>query len=109
MSLAQAERTTTAAAPAPTPPGGVHFVPSARHVELCAELRARRYLVVPVAPADRGRLRLAIDDAVEGALAMRGALPPAAPLDAALEPTLRDQIFRARALGATGLAVAMPL
>src|SRR5580698_9968456 len=104
MSLAQAEKI----APAPAPAGGVHFVAAPRHTDLCAELRVRRYLVAPVAPPERGRLRHAIDDAVEGALAMRGALPPAVELDAALEPTLRDQVFRARALGATGLAVTLP-
>ena len=92
MSLAQAEK--IAPAPAPAPAGGVHLIPAPRHTDLCAELRARRYLVAPVAPPQRGRLRHAIDDAVESALAMRGALPPAVELDAALEPTLRDQVFR---------------
>src|SRR5271170_1405246 len=103
-SLAQVEK----APAAPAPAGGVHFVVAARHADLCAELRARRYLVVPVASPEPGRLRHAIDDAVEGALAMRGALPPGVELDAALEPTLRDQVFRARALGATGLALTLP-
>src|SRR5580692_11799513 len=104
MSLAQAEKTHVALAPS----GGVHFVAATRHTDLCAELRARRYLVAPVSAPERGRLRHAIDDAVEGALAMRGALPPAVELDAMLEPTLRDQVFRARALGATGLALTLP-
>ena len=104
MSLAQAEKSPAAPAPA----GGVHFVAATRHTDLCAELRARRYLVAPVRAPERGRLRHAIDDAVEGALAMRGALPPAGELDALLEPTLRDQVFRARALGATGLCVTLP-
>jgi hypothetical protein len=104
MSLAQAEKV----AVAPVSAGGVQFVAAARHAELCAQLRTRRYLVAPVIPPARGRLRQAIDDAVEGALAMRGALPPAVDLDAAIEPTIRDQVFRARALGATGLALAIP-
>jgi hypothetical protein len=108
MSLAQAERIVPVATPAPMPAGGVHFAPASRQAEICTDLRTRRYLVVPVTPPDRGRLRLAIDDAVEGALALRGALPPAAPQDAALEPTVRDQVFRARALGAAGLALALP-
>jgi hypothetical protein len=104
-SLATAEKS----APSPAPnPGGVHFAEGARHADLCAELRARRYLVAPVATAERGKLRHAIDDAVEGALALRGALPPGVEVGAALEPTIRDQIFRARALGATGLAIALP-
>lgn len=103
-SLAPAEKT----AQAPAPAGGVHFVHAADQATLCAELRARRYLVAPVGALDRGKLRAAIDEAVEGALALRGALPPAVHLEAALEPTIRDQIFRARALGATGLCVALP-
>src|SRR4051794_35293332 len=104
MSLAQVEKTPSA----PSPAGGVHFIAGPRHTEVCAELRARRYLIAPVASPERGRLRHAIDDAVEGALALRGALPPAVDLDAALDLVLRDQVFRARALGATGLAVTLP-
>ncbi len=103
-SLAQVEKS----AVAPVPAGGVHFAAAPRYADLCAELRARRYLVVPIAPPGAGRLRHTIDDAVEGALAMRGALPPAVELGAAIEPTLRDQVFRARALGATGLALTLP-
>ncbi len=103
-SLAQVE----ASAVTPVPAGGVRFVAPSRCADLCAELRARRYLVVVVAPSERGGLRHAIDDAAEGALAMRGALPPAVELGATLEPTLRDQIFRARALGAAGLALMLP-
>lgn len=104
MSLASVEKLS----PAPVPAGGVHFVTAARHADLCTDLRVRRYLVAPVGPPHRGRLRHAIDAAVESALALRGALPSAVDLEAALEPTLRDQVFRARALGATGLAVALP-
>ncbi|APR84106.1 Translation initiation factor 2 [Minicystis rosea] len=103
MSLAPVEK----ASPVPAPSGGVHFAAAAEHASLCAELRARRYLVAVVPAAERGRLRQVIDEAVEGALAMRGALPPAVHLDAALEPTIRDQVFRARALGATGLCVTL--
>ena len=104
MSLAPAEKIS----PAPPPAGGVHFAAAAQHAELSTELRARRYLVAAVPSAERGRLRHAIDEAVEGALAMRGALPSAVHLDAGLEPTIRDQVFRARALGATGLSVMLP-
>jgi hypothetical protein len=104
MSLAPAEKTVTS----PAPSGGVHFVAAADSAPLCAALRARRYLIAPVPTPERGRLRQAIDEAVEGALALRGALPPAVHLEAALEPTIRDQVFRARALGATGLCLVLP-
>jgi len=102
-----------AAAPAPSSSsgaataGGVHFVPAGRRSELCAELTARRYVVAPVASPARGRLRHTIDDAVEGVLALRGALPPAVGPDASIEPTIRDQVFRARALGAAGLVLSL--
>lgn len=104
MPLAQAEKIS------PTSPAvsGVHFVAASRFTDLCGELRAQRYLLAAVGSSSRGLLRVAIDEAVEGVLAKRGALPPGVELDAALEPTLRDQIFRARALGAAGLAIALP-
>lgn len=53
-------------------------------------------------------MRRAIDDTVEAALALRGALPPCVEMDAPIDLVIRDQIFRARALGATGLAVMLP-
>jgi hypothetical protein len=89
---------------------GAHFVKATRNAEICAELRSRRFLVAPanLSPVVAGRLRGAVDDAVEGALAMRGALPPSVQLEASLEETVQDQIFRAKALGATGLAIALP-
>jgi hypothetical protein len=96
---------------APMPPGGVFFVTAARRAEACAELRARRYLVVAAPPRTPGEggLRQVIDDAVEGALALRGAVPPGAPIDADAEATARDQVLRARALGTAGLVLAFPL
>jgi hypothetical protein len=90
--------------------GGLAFVDCAERDDAHAELRARRWLVISAssdAPAP-GELRRAIDDAVEGALALRGALPPAVDVEAGVEVTVRDQVFRTRALGATGLALTFP-
>ena len=90
--------------------GGLAFLDGAERAGVHAELRARRWLVVN-APSGRptpGHLRRAIDDAIEGALAMRGALPPSVDIEAGVEITVRDQVFRTRALGATGLALAFP-
>lgn len=90
--------------------GGLAFVDRAERDDAHAELRARRWLVISAtsdAPAP-GELRRAIDDAVEGALALRGALPPAVDVEAGVEITVRDQVFRTRALGATGLALTFP-
>jgi hypothetical protein len=96
---------------APARSGGLaRFIAEARLAEECADLRSRRFLVAGASavPLARGRLREVIDEAVEGALAMRGALPPCVAADAELEPSIRDQVFRTRALGLSGLVVALP-
>jgi hypothetical protein len=82
---------------------------AAQRAEACVDLAADRFIVAR-APASgfRGRLRAVLDDAVEGALATRGALPPAVAVDATIEATMADQIFRARALGARGLIIVPP-
>ncbi len=108
MSLARAEEAET---PALKPAlGGLAFLDGAERADVHAELRARRWLVVnaPAGMPTPGALRRAIDDAVEGALALRGALPPSVDIEAGVEITVRDQVFRTRALGATGLALAFP-
>ena len=108
MSLARAEEAETHAVKPAL--GGLAFLDGDERAGVHAELRARRWLVVN-APSSRptpGDLRRAIDDAVEGALAMRGALPPSVDVEAGVEITVRDQVFRTRALGATGLALAFP-
>jgi hypothetical protein len=56
----------------------------------------------------RGRLREAIDGAVEIALALRGALPPAVDVAADTDVTTRDQLFRVRTLDAPGLCLVLP-
>ena len=90
--------------------GGLWLVPESRRGDACRELAARRFLVAPVTPtgARRGQLRAAIDDAVEGARALRGALPPCVDVDADPGELVRDQLLRLSALGAGGLALALP-
>lgn len=93
--------------------GAARFIASARTSEVCAELRAQRFLVAglgSLGPASlaRARLRETIDEAVEGALAMRGALPPSGCEGAELGASIRDQVFRASALGLAGIALALP-
>ena len=92
------------------PLGEMRFVSSVQVPEVCADLATRKFLVVgaavgPLAPMG---LRRRIDDAVEGELATRGALPAAIGVDAELSSCIRDQVFRARALGTTGIAIALP-
>ncbi|WP_437481780.1 hypothetical protein WME75_39310 [Sorangium sp. So ce1014] len=84
------------------------FAPSGQGADSERELRARRFLWVSAPTAPDGQLRAALDEAVELALAMRGALPPRVQAGEPIEAVIADQIFRARALGAAGLAVALP-
>ena len=83
-------------------------------MQRAAELLGDGAMVVEVAapPASmRGRLCEHIDDFVERALGIRGAPSPyltawsAMPEDA--DARLKDQLFRARTMGATGIAIAM--
>lgn len=88
---------------------GAQFIALTRKAELLGDLRGRGYVVASVARATAiGRLRQVIEEAVESALAMRGAPPPSVPVDADITTSLRDQLARARALGATGLALVLP-
>ena len=108
MSLARAEEAEIHAVKPAL--GGLAFLDGVERADVHAELRARRWLVVnaPSSAPTPGDLRRAIDDAIEGALALRGALPPSVDVEAGVEITVRDQVFRTRALGATGLALAFP-
>ncbi|WP_437277370.1 hypothetical protein WME90_39975 [Sorangium sp. So ce375] len=93
----------------PAPPSGTaRFAPSGQGADAERELRAQRFLWVSAPAAPEGQLRVALEEAVELALAMRGALPPRVQEGAPVEAVIADQVFRARALGAAGLAVALP-
>ncbi|WP_437504073.1 hypothetical protein [Sorangium sp. So ce1099] len=93
----------------PVPPSGMaRFAPSGQGADSERELRGRRFLWASAPAAPEGQLRAALDEAVELALALRGALPPRVQDGAALEAVIADQVFRARALGAAGLAVGLP-
>ncbi|WP_437754446.1 hypothetical protein [Sorangium sp. So ce1389] len=93
----------------PVPPSGMaRFAPSGQGADSERELRGRRFLWASAPAAPEGQLRAALEEAVELALALRGALPPRVQDGAALEAVIADQVFRARALGAAGLAVALP-
>lgn len=93
----------------PVPPSGMaRFAPSGQGADSERDLRGRRFLWASAPAAPEGQLRAALEEAVELALALRGALPPRVQDGAALEAVIADQVFRARALGAAGLAVALP-
>jgi hypothetical protein len=80
-----------------------------RELLLCAEEDG--YLPValpPPGPAARGQLGLAIEDAIENALERRGACPPGISAATDLDASLGDQLYRARLLECTGIALALP-
>jgi hypothetical protein len=94
--------------------GELAFVSPEAQVQRTAELLGAGAMVVEVLtppPSMRGRLCEHVDELVERALGIRGAPSPylaawsAMPEDAAAR--LQDQLFRARTLGATGIAVCM--
>ncbi|MDC3979976.1 hypothetical protein [Polyangium jinanense] len=91
------------------PSFGAFFVAASRKTELLSELRSRGYVVASILrPPAPGRLRQAVEEAVESALAMRGAPPPSVSADVDGAASLRDQVVRARGLGSFGLALALP-
>jgi hypothetical protein len=60
-----------------------------------------------IGPSARGRLGEAIDEAIEDALAARGATAPGITSGSDRDATLSDQLFRARRVGGRGLAVVL--
>ncbi len=91
------------------PTFGAHFIALSRKSEMLGDLRGRGYVVASVSRCPMpGRLRQAVEEAVESALAMRGAPPPNVPADVDAAASLRDQLARTRALGAAGLALVLP-
>jgi hypothetical protein len=112
--------------------GGCEFLTPADRSSRCRELATEGWLVARVVPVfeedsrsgtptpppvrssssggilRRGRLREALEGAVEISLALRGALPPTVEVGAASAETARDQLFRVKALGAPGLCLVLP-
>ncbi len=90
--------------------GDVRFVESAERAELEAMATRTGLLLVPVEPprpALRGRLALLIESAVEEQLESRGAPPPGVGASSDLDASLSDQLYRARLVGSSGLAISL--
>lgn len=82
------------------------FIELERVAALAAAAEHRGLLPVIVQPpraADRGKLALVIEEAVESALERRGACAPGVGAAADLESSLGDQLYRARLIEARGL------
>lgn len=91
--------------------GTLLVVPEIAFGSVGRELAHGRLLVATVDEAlvrPTTTLRALLDDAVEGALAFRGALPPSTPLEAPVDASILDQVRRARALGCSGLGLLIP-
>jgi len=59
-------------------------------------------------PAARGRLALLLESGIEQALERRGSAPPGMDASTDLDTSLSDQLYRARKVGASGLAIWLP-
>ncbi len=62
----------------------------------------------PPGPAQRGRLALYIEDAVEQALTARGAAPRGVAASSSLDAAIGDQLYRARLVEFRGIALGIP-
>lgn len=86
------------------------FATSDERDEACAELGTAGMVVVElegIGPSARGRLADAIDEAIERALGARGAAAPGIASNSDRDATLSNQLFRARRVGATGIAIVL--
>ncbi|HSU38837.1 MAG TPA: hypothetical protein VLJ38_04685, partial [Polyangiaceae bacterium] len=62
-------------------------------------------LIEPLRPADRGKLAVVLEEAIESALERRGACPPGVGAATDLESSLGDQLYRARLVEVRGLCL----
>lgn len=87
---------------------GPRFVRLADLGNLMAEAEKDAFLpilVEPLRPADRGKLALVLEEAIELGLERRGACPPGVGAATDLESSLGDQLYRARLVEARGLCL----
>lgn len=94
----------TGAAPSSPPECGVHF---SDHPGKRCEPALLPVVVHALGPAERGRLGLCIETAIEAELERRGAPPPGVGASSDLDGSLSDQLFRARLVGHLGLGIAV--
>ncbi len=111
-------RPTAASEPSPARSGGssaretsrARFLDAEQREEACRLLEAEHALVVridAIGASARGRLGEVIEEAIERELDARGAAPPGIGSASDADAALSDQLFRARRVGATGIALAL--
>jgi hypothetical protein len=86
------------------------FLSASEREEACRALEAGRALVVrleAIGAGARGRLADVIDEAIERELDARGAAPPGIGSASDADAALSDQLFRARRIRATGIALSL--
>jgi hypothetical protein len=91
-------------------PGRFAFLKAIERDAECGSLRMSGLIVAElegVGPSLRGRLADALDDAIERELAARGAAAPGLTSSSDRDAALSDQLFRARRVGAPGIAVVL--
>jgi hypothetical protein len=96
--------------PADALTGQIRLVDPAARAELEAAAVAEGMLLVALpspSPAQRGRLALQIESAIEDALERHGAAPPGVGASSDLDASLSDQLYRARQVGADGIVISI--
>ncbi len=90
------------------PGANVCFVGADMREKLLKRSESEGWLPVPVSmpgPRGRGRLGVVLEESIEKILELRGACPPGIAACADSDASLSDQLYRARLLGAPGLAL----
>ena len=90
--------------------GRLSFAKAIERDAACGSLGMSGMIVVElegIGPSLRGRLADAIDDRIESELAARGASGPGLTSASDRDATLSDQLFRARRVGAPGIAIVL--
>jgi hypothetical protein len=94
----------------PVDRGATVFANAAERDRTSGELAISGMLVVElegIGPSIRGRLRDAVDDAIERELSARGAAGAGISSSSDPDAALSDQLFRARRIGAPGIAIVL--
>jgi len=89
-------------------PPPVRFVQGFERDRVCSDAERARAIVLRPPTTPSGELRRVIDADLESALAVRGAMPAAAPTDASYVDIVADQLLRAASLPVRGLCLALP-